>query len=65
MSEQRQSSLLGHVHRMNEERLAIEISEVKVPDKNKVGRPQRRCIEQARQAAEHRDIMWREVGTLA
>ena len=38
--EGRQLSLLGHVHRMNEE-----IFEVRVPGKNKAGRPQRRLIE--------------------
>ena len=65
MSEQRQSSLLGHVHRMNEERLAREIFEVRVPEKNEVERPQRRWIEQVRQTAEQRDINWKAVGTLA
>ena len=34
--EERQLSLLEHVHRMNEERLAREIFEVRVPRKNKV-----------------------------
>ena len=42
--EERQLSLLGHVHRMNEERLAKEIFDV--PRKNRVGRPQRRWIQQ-------------------
>ena len=62
--EKRQLSLLGNVHRMNEERLAREIFEVRLPGKNKVGRPQRRWIEQVRQTAEQRDINWREVETL-
>ena len=50
--EKRQLSLLGHVHRMNEERLAKEIFEVSVPGKNEVGRPQRRWIEQVRKIVE-------------
>ena len=44
--EEIQLSLLRRVHRMNEERLAREIFEVKVLGKNKVGRPQRRWVEQ-------------------
>ena len=54
--EDRQLSLVGHVHRMNEERLAGEIFEVRVPGKNEVGKPQKRWIEQVRQRAEWRDI---------
>ena len=36
--EERQLSLFGHVHIMNDERLAREIFEVRVPGKNKIGR---------------------------
>ena len=61
---ERQLSLLGRVHRMNEERLARERFEVRVPGKNKVGRPQRRWIEQVRQTAERKDINWRETRTM-
>ena len=49
---------------MIEERLAKEIFEVRVPGKNRVGRPQRRWIQQVRQTAEQRDINCREAGTL-
>ena len=62
--EERQLSLFGHVHIMNDERLAREIFEVRVPGINEVGRLQRSWIEQVRQTAEQRDINWREVGTL-
>ena len=57
--------MLGHVHRMNEERLVEEIFEVRVLGKNNVGRQQRRWIEQVRQTLEQRDTNWREVGALA
>ena len=57
-------SLLGYLHRINEEKLPREIFEVKAPG-TKVGRSQRRWIEQVRQTAEQRDINWREIGTLA
>ena len=50
--EQRQLSLLGHVHRMNEERLTKELFEVRVPGKNKAGKQQRRCIERVRETSE-------------
>ena len=63
--EQRQLRLIGHVHRMNGERLAVEIFEVRVPEKNKMGRLQRRRTEQVRQTAELRGINWREAATLA
>ena len=49
--EEKQLSLLGRVHRMNEERLAREMFEVRVLGINKVGRPQRRWMEQVRQTA--------------
>ena len=54
--EERQLSLLGHVHRINKERLAKEIFEVRVTEKNKVGRSHRRWTEEVRQTAEQRDI---------
>ena len=62
--EERQPSFLRRVHRMNQEKLAKEMFEVRVSEKNKVGTPQKRWIEQVRKTSEQRDINWREVGTL-
>ena len=63
--QQGQLRWLGHVYRMEEDRLVKKVFEARRMEKRKRGRPRRTWIEDVRAAVEARGIMWEEVRSIA
>ncbi|KAK4873823.1 hypothetical protein RN001_013183 [Aquatica leii] len=58
--EERQLGWMGHLLRMDDNRIAKRVYEARTERKNAVGRPRRKWEEQVKIAAENRNIQWRK-----